>query len=115
MEKQTIRIRRVGSVTFGVLLVLTGGLFLVHLFFPAFNYWLIYRFWPVTLILLGLEVLWGSRQKTCQILDDKGNMIEQNKVVYDFPAILMMMLVTGFTMCMALIDYAYEKGGCIYF
>ena len=34
MERQTIRIRRVGSVTFGMVLVVTGVLFLIHLFPP---------------------------------------------------------------------------------
>ena len=62
MEKQ-IRVRRVGSFTFGIVLILTGALFLVHIFFPAFNYYLIYRFWPVILILLGIEVLAGTRYK----------------------------------------------------
>ena len=31
MEKQ-IRVRRVGSFTFGIVLILTGALFLVHIF-----------------------------------------------------------------------------------
>ena len=64
MGKQTIRIRRVGSVTFGTILILTGVLFIIHLLFPAFQFFFIYRFWPVILILLGIEVLAGSRYKT---------------------------------------------------
>ena len=38
MEKQTIRIRRVGSVTFGLVLIVTGVLFLVHLFLPRLDF-----------------------------------------------------------------------------
>lgn len=114
MEKQTIRVRRIGSVTFGIILVLTGALFLVHLFFPSFQYFLVYRFWPVILILLGMEVLAGSRHKTYEIIDEQGKIIEQNKVVYDVAAILLMMVTTGFAMFMALIDWIYETQGYIY-
>lgn len=114
MEKQTIKVRRVGSVTFGTILVLTGVLFLAHLFFPAFNYFLIYRFWPVILILLGIEVLAGSRQKTYEIIDDQGKIIEQSKVVYDVAAILLMIALTGFSMFMALISWVYETQNYIW-
>lgn len=108
MERQTIQIRRVGSVTFGGVLITIGILFLAHLFFPTFNYYLVYRFWPVILILLGLEVLAGSRQKSYEIIDSEGKIVEQSKMVYDVPAILLMITLTGFSMCMALIDWVYE-------
>lgn len=108
MERQTIKIRRVGSVTFGFVLIATGILFLIHLFLPAFNFFMIYRFWPVILILLGLEVLVGSRQKTYEVLDEQGKIVEQSKMVYDVPAILLMIVLTGFSMCMALMDWVYE-------
>ena len=107
MEKQ-IRVRRVGSFTFGIVLILTGALFLVHIFFPAFNYYLIYRFWPVILILLGIEVLAGTRHKNYEVVDEKGKVKEQSKLVYDVPAILLMVVLTGFTMCLALVDWVYE-------
>ncbi len=113
MGKQTIQVRRVGTVTFGVILIVTGVLFLVHLFLPAFNYFLIFRFWPVILILLGVEVLAGSRQKSYEVLDAEGKVIEQSKVVYDVPAILLMMALTGFAICMALIDWTYEVQGFV--
>lgn len=108
MEKQKIHVRRIGSITFGVVLIMIGVLFLIHLFFPAFNYFLIYRFWPVILISLGLEVLAGSRQKCYEVIDSRGNVVEQSKMIYDVPAILLMITLTGFSMCMALVDWAYE-------
>ncbi len=111
MEKQTIKVRRVGSVTFGIVLIVTGILFLIHIFFPGFNYFLIYRFWPVILILLGLEVLAGSRHKTYEVTDNQGNVVEQSKTVYDVAAILLMITMTAFAMCMALIDWAYQTEG----
>lgn len=111
MERKTIRIRRVGSVTFGIILILTGGLFLMHLAFPALNYYMIYRFWPVILVLLGVEVLAGARQKTYEVQDSEGRVTEQSKVVYDVPAILLMIVLTGFSMCMAAVDWIYQISG----
>lgn len=115
MNRQTINIRRVGSITFGAVLILTGILFLIHLFFPAIDFYSIFRFWPVILILLGLEVLAGSRQKIYEILDEQGKVIEQSKVVYDVPAILMMIVLVGFSMCMGIVDWAVRMEQTIIF
>ena len=52
MEKQTIRIHRVGSVTFGLVLVATGVVFLFGLFFPRLDYRLVLQFWPLILSFL---------------------------------------------------------------
>ena len=41
------RVHRVGTVTFGVVLILFGILFLLHLFFPVLEYRFIFRLWPV--------------------------------------------------------------------
>lgn len=106
MEKQTIRVRRVGTVTFGTVLVAIGILFLIHLAFPAFHYYVVYRFWPIILIMLGIEVLLGSRQKSYEVLNRQGEIVEQNKMVYDVPAILLMIVLVFFSMCMAMIDFA---------
>lgn len=114
MEKQTIKVRRVGTVTFGIILILTGILFLAHLIFPAFDYFLIYRFWPVILIMLGIEVLAGSRQRSYSIIDEQGKVVEQNKIVYDTAAILLMIALTIFSMFMALMDWVYETQSWIW-
>ena len=110
MEKQIIRVHRVGSVTFGILLVLTGILFLARAFFPKLNYEIIFHFWPMILISLGVEVLLGSTRKNFEIRDEKGEILEQNKIVYDVAAIILTMVLTGFSMIMGLIDYAYWNG-----
>ncbi len=107
MGRQTITVRRVGSVTFGLTLVTTGLLFLVNLFYPDLNYLMIYRFWPLILISLGIEVLIGSRQKNVEVLDEEGKIMEQSKVIYDVPAIFLMIVLTGFAMCMALIYWIW--------
>lgn len=108
MEKQTIRIRRVGSVTFGVVLIVTGILFLLHMFLPNLNYVMIFRFWPVILILLGLEVLAGTRHKSFDVLDGQGKVIEQNKTVYDVAAIFLTVVMTCFAICMGMLDWAVK-------
>lgn len=108
MNEKTIRVRRVGSVTFGILLVLCGITGLLHLVFPALDYEVVYRFWPVVLILLGIEVLAGTRHKTYQIVAENGEVKEECAVKYDFPAILLTMAATFFIMCMALVQWCYE-------
>ena len=113
MEKQTIRVRKVGAVTFGIVLVVTGILFLLHLFVPDLDYFIIFHFWPVILIALGIEVLIGSRWAAYEVRDADGKLLEQNKVVYDGAAILLTIVLTGFSMIMGMIDWAFSHG-CLY-
>ncbi len=115
MEKQMIRIRRVGSVTFGLILIAIGVLYLMHLFLPRLEYWIIFRFWPIILIVLGIEVLLGSRQKTYEVRNEKGQILEQNKVVYDVAAILLTVVLTGFAMIMGIMDWAIMYSCDFYF
>lgn len=115
MEKQTIRIRRVGSVTFGIVLIVTGILFLVHLFLPRFEYGMIFQFWPLILIVLGIEVLLGSRQKTYEVRNEQKQIIEQSKMVYDIPAIFLTIVLTLFSMLMGMIDWAWMYSCDIHF
>ncbi|MDR1464241.1 MAG: DUF5668 domain-containing protein [Oscillospiraceae bacterium] len=49
--------KRIGFLTLGITLVAFGILFLLRLAFPAWNFLFVLKFWPVTLILLGIEVL----------------------------------------------------------
>lgn len=109
MERQTIRIRRVGSVTFGIVLIAIGSIFLTSMFFRGLSFEIVFQFWPVILISLGIEVLAGSRQRSCQVINESGNVIEQNKIVYDVPAILLTMVLIGFSCCMALLNWIYLK------
>lgn len=54
MGRKTVYIHRVGTITAGITLVLTGVLFLGRLFFPFFDPYEVIRFWPVLLIMLGI-------------------------------------------------------------
>ena len=49
--------KRVGSVTFGLTLVVFGVLFLLSAFIRSLNYLEIIKFWPVIFISLGIEML----------------------------------------------------------
>lgn len=91
-EKKTIRTRRIGSLTFGIVLVVLGILFLTHLFFPFLEYGFILRLWPLVFISLGIEVLIGSRQP-------------EQVFIYDWAAILLMILLIAFACGMAGVDW----------
>ena len=94
-EKKTIRVHRVGSVTFGSVLVVFGILCLLHGFLPAITYEIIFQLWPCILIILGIEVLIASAHGTVRF-------------VYDKTAVILLFIVTFFVMVMAGIDFAIE-------
>ena len=52
-----MRSRKIGVFTLGIALVAFGVLFMVRVFAPWFDYIRVLQFWPVVLILLGIEVL----------------------------------------------------------
>ena len=93
-EKQIIHIHRVGSVTFGLVLVVMGVLCLLRLIFPLLDYELIFRLWPVVFICLGVEVLISSRRP-------------ERRVVYDGAAIFLLILLILFAMRMAGMDWIF--------
>ena len=104
-EKKNVRIRRVGTVTFGLSLVVLGMLFLLQILFPALNYEVIFRLWPLIFIALGIEVLVSSRKP-------------EEQIRYDGAAILILVLLICFAMGMAGMDWifthyhGYENGIC---
>lgn len=91
------RTRRVGSVTFGLTLILFGVLFLVNMLLPMLHYEVIFRLWPVVFIFLGIEIL----------VENHRSNTEKCRFVYDFPAIIMLALMLLFAMLMAAVDYAF--------
>lgn len=94
-EKKTIRVHRVGSVTFGCVLVVFGILCLLHGFLPAISYKIIFQFWPCILIFLGVEILIAQARGT-------------TRFVYDKTAVILLFIVTFFVMGMAGLDFAIE-------
>lgn len=102
-QMRAVKTHRVGTFTAGLLLVLFGVMFLVHLFVPAVSYLFIFRCWPGVLILLGIELLIASR-----------NMEE---VTYDKGAIFLILVLAFFAMGMAgadlVIQHAVKEGALI--
>ena len=94
-ERPAVRTHRVGSITFGIILVIWGVLFLLRLIFPVLDCELIFRLWPLVFISLGVEVLVSSRRP-------------QQKLVYDGAAIFLMILLMVFAMCMAGMDWIFS-------
>lgn len=101
---QPQRIRRVGSVTFGLTLILFGVLFLVNMILPTLHYEMIFRLWPVVFIVLGVEILVENHRSNTQ----------KCRFIYDFPAIIMLALMLLFAMMMAAVDYAFTYQNSFY-
>lgn len=102
-ESGSLRTRRVGSVTFGLTLILFGALFLLHIVVPWLHYEFIFQFWPVVFVLLGIEILVENHRSSA----------ENCKFIYDFPAILMLILLLLFAMVMAAAEFSmryYQNG-----
>lgn len=89
------RIHRIGTVTFGVTLVIAGLLFLAHTFFPELNYSMIFHLWPCIFIMLGVEIL-ASCRKT------------EEEPKYDVPAIFIMLGLILFAMGMGTLETITE-------
>ncbi len=88
-----MKTHRVGTITFGCILIVLGVLLIVHLFVPKLTYTAILNYWPVTLILLGIEILVANFRS------------EKETFTYDGWSIVLMFLILGFTMCMGILDW----------
>lgn len=88
-----MKTHRVGTITFGCILIALGVLLIVHLFVPKLTYTAILNYWPVTLILLGIEILVANFRS------------EKTAFTYDGWSIVLMFLILGFTMCMGILDW----------
>lgn len=106
-QKQIIKTHRIGTITFGILLMLFGGLFLAHIFVPALNYRIIFRLWPFIFIFLGLEVLIGNYKAARMETEQDGSAVN---FIYDKAAILLMICLVFFAMVMAAADYFMQYG-----
>lgn len=88
--------RRVGTLTLGIVLVMYGVLFLIHTFCSSLKYYYIFKFWPVILLILGCEILYCTLR------------YRDEKFIYDFAAIIMIAMVMVFAMGMAAADWIYK-------
>ncbi|MCH5249574.1 MAG: DUF4097 family beta strand repeat protein [Lachnospiraceae bacterium] len=97
-DKELCHTRRVGSFTCGLMLVLYGILFMVHIIQPKLRYNLIFEMWPLILIFLGVEIL----------ISCTGRNQEKKKYVYDFAAVILIFIVAFFAMIMSAVSYYNE-------
>jgi len=96
--------RRIGTLTMGMMLVLMGLAFMSHLVWPAIDYLALIDFWPVILILLGIETI------ASYVVN------REDRLKYDGWAIVILIVLTGFAMCMGAIQFVMEQyPGSIHF
>jgi len=88
-----MKTHRVGTVTLGGILIVFGILLLLCQIFPTLNYGLILRLWPVVLIALGVEVLLANKRSS------------KVEFIYDKGAVVLLLLMSIFTVFMAWVDY----------
>lgn len=84
-------------MTCGVLLILYGVLFVIHFFIPGLSYEMIFRFWPVILIALGVEMILSERKKAEDVL-----------LKYDVGAIILTIVLAFFAMGMGVVEFCME-------
>lgn len=107
MEKgRPTRSHRVGAVTFGVVLILFGVLFLARIFLPELPYQYIFRLWPLMFIFLGIEALVGNH-RTAKAFSEG----ETVNFVYDKTAIFLTVCLVFFAMVLGALDYAMQLEG----
>lgn len=91
-----MRTHKVGTLTLGLMLIVFGILFLVHLFTGFLSYSLIFNLWPVVFLSLGVEVLLSALPRT------------QGKFSFDVASIVLLLVLMLFAMAMAGVDTAYQ-------
>lgn len=83
--------RRVGTFTMALCLIAAGVLLLVHIFVPSLDVVQIFRFTPVVLILLGIEILIANFTQ------------KDEKLTYDFLSVLLCILLIGASLVAAIV------------
>ena len=101
-----MRSRKIGVLTLGVSLVVFGALFMLRIFIPGFDYITVMKFWPVVLVLLGIEVLISA------LLPQKEGM-QRPKI--DAVSIIMLFLTLFLALGLAAAQFALEHAGVLVF
>lgn len=91
-NQQTVRVHRIGTITFGVSLLAMGILFLLHMFLPVITYQTVYRLWPVIFILLGIEILISNQKE------------KSNTLIYDKAGVFLLLCMMTFAMVMGVME-----------
>lgn len=86
-----MKTHKVGSITFGSILIIFGTLFLLNTIFHMISYEAILKVWPIVFIGLGIEVLIAHIK--CK-----------ENFVYDWAAVWLMMITVLFGMGMSVLE-----------
>ncbi len=108
-----MRVRRVGSVTCGILMIFFGILFMVHMFYPPLSLEVIMKLWPLILISLGGEMIASNIRQ-----EKEGGDQEKEALKYDKGAILLVFLLTCFAVGMGILEYCmgyWVQYGVVYY
>lgn len=87
-----MKIKKIGTFTFGIMLIIFGVLFIFRIFYPNFSYEIILKFWPIMFIFLGFEILIANHK------------IEESELIYDKTAFILIIILTFFAMGMAIAE-----------
>jgi len=91
MEKNEPPVRRVGTLTTGIVLVVAGCCMLASMFFPTLKLTLVLQLSPVILVSLGIETLLAARGG--------------GKVKYDWVGMILCCLLVCTAVCLYLVTY----------
>lgn len=89
--------RRVGTLTLGIVLILMGLAFFSRLIFPEYSLRILLDFWPIVLIILGIETLVSYFINT------------QERLRYDGWSIVIMIGLIGFSTFMGGAQFLLEE------
>lgn len=93
-----VRVRRVGTLTMGCVMILAGVVICISLFGGGPSLELLFRLSPLILVALGVEVLLASRQKN-------------QRLKYDFVSIFLSLVLVGATLCFAAVPLVWNYIG----
>lgn len=93
-----VRMRRVGTLTMGCVMILAGVVICISLFGGGPSLELLFRLSPLILVALGVEVLLASRQKN-------------QRLKYDFVSIFLSFVLVGATLCFAAVPLVWNYIG----
>jgi len=89
-NSNSVRVHRVGSITAGASMVLWGVLFILYELRVIAELNIVLKLWPLILVGLGTEILWYNAK--------------EDNLIYDKGAVLMMAIMSAFSMLMAMAD-----------
>lgn len=97
------RKRKIGTFSTGVVFVFFGVLFLISIFMKDLDYTMIFSFWPIVLILLGVELILSFV------------LTKEESLSYDKGAVFLLLIMTIFTLGMASVDFILKHDMKVFF